>query len=169
MDSISLCRLACSDLLLRSKFGGVYASDELPQTLGSYSCFIVNLDSKRKPGSHWVAIAFRNNTCYYFCSYGSIPNNNNILHFIKNNSNYCKWNQYRYQSFVSLTCGQFCLYFLHNFVRKQSLSLLDSDNIEHNEKFVKQFVAHQFRLQNCCFSPYSQQTCQAYNFKHYHV
>ncbi|GFR13158.1 uncharacterized protein TNCT_351171 [Trichonephila clavata] len=33
MDSISLCRLACSDLLLRSKFGGVYASDELLQTL----------------------------------------------------------------------------------------------------------------------------------------
>ncbi|GFQ89291.1 uncharacterized protein F54H12.2 [Trichonephila clavata] len=28
-----LGRLACSDLLLRSKFGGVYASDELPQTL----------------------------------------------------------------------------------------------------------------------------------------
>ncbi|GFQ65422.1 uncharacterized protein TNCT_90251 [Trichonephila clavata] len=33
MDSIYLIRLACSDLLLRSKFGGVYASDELPQTL----------------------------------------------------------------------------------------------------------------------------------------
>ncbi|GFQ69837.1 uncharacterized protein F54H12.2 [Trichonephila clavata] len=52
MDSITLCRLACSDFILRSKFGGVYASDELPKTINNYSCFIINLDPKAKPGSH---------------------------------------------------------------------------------------------------------------------
>ncbi|GFR23288.1 uncharacterized protein TNCT_590131 [Trichonephila clavata] len=73
MNSQSLCNLACSDSILRSKFGGVYASDELPKTLTGYSCFIVNLDSRAKPGSHWVALAFRNNTCFYFCSFASVP------------------------------------------------------------------------------------------------
>ncbi|GBN02329.1 hypothetical protein AVEN_260393-1 [Araneus ventricosus] len=33
MYSSALCRLACSDVILRSDFGGVYASDELPQKL----------------------------------------------------------------------------------------------------------------------------------------
>ncbi|GFQ89329.1 uncharacterized protein TNCT_63601, partial [Trichonephila clavata] len=73
MNSQSLCNLACSDSILRSKFGGVYASDELPRTLTGYSCFIVNLESRAKPGSHWVALAFRNNTCFYFCSFASVP------------------------------------------------------------------------------------------------
>ncbi|GFS50624.1 uncharacterized protein F54H12.2 [Nephila pilipes] len=46
MDSITLCRLACSDVILRSKFGGVYSSDDLPKEHDRYSCFIVNLDPK---------------------------------------------------------------------------------------------------------------------------
>ncbi|GBN77802.1 hypothetical protein AVEN_108423-1 [Araneus ventricosus] len=166
MYSSALCRLACSDAILRSEFGGVYGSDELPQKLGNYSCFIANLDPKTKPGSHWIAIAFRNNACYYFCSYGSAPSNHNILNFIKRNANNFVWNKCRYQSFVSYTCGHFCLHFLYNFVRKLSLSPLHSDKIEHNEKFIKKFVAQKFRLHNCCFSPYSNQSCRAYDFKH---
>ncbi|GFQ74075.1 uncharacterized protein TNCT_556511 [Trichonephila clavata] len=169
MDSITLCRLACSDFLLRSEFGGVYASDELPKTLDSYSCFIVNLDPKTKPGSHWIAIAFRNNKCFYFCSYASVPNNKNILKFITDNAENLVWNKCRYQSLVSYTCGHFCLHFLYNFVRNQSLSPLESDKIENNEKFIKKFVARKFRLQNCCFSPYSNQTCEARDFRNKHV
>ncbi|GFR19987.1 hypothetical protein TNCT_325981 [Trichonephila clavata] len=57
------------------------APDELPQTLSSYSCF-VDLDSKRKPGSHWVAIAFETIHVIIFVVTAQ-SNNNNILHFIK--------------------------------------------------------------------------------------
>ncbi|GFY34675.1 uncharacterized protein TNCV_1373661 [Trichonephila clavipes] len=74
MNSQSQCNLArCSDSILRSKIGGVYASDELRRALKGYSCFIVNLDLKTKPESHWVAIAFRNQTCFYFCNFASVP------------------------------------------------------------------------------------------------
>ncbi|GFQ91455.1 uncharacterized protein TNCT_304272 [Trichonephila clavata] len=74
---------------------------------------------------------------------------------IVNNAENLVWNKCRYQSLVSYTCGHFCLHFLYNFVRNQSLSPLESDKIENNEKFIKKFVARKFRLQNCCFSPYS--------------
>ncbi|GFV79351.1 uncharacterized protein TNCV_272281 [Trichonephila clavipes] len=130
MDSITLCRLACSDMNIRSEFGGVFACDELPKKRDDYSCFIVNLDPKTKPGSHWVAIAIRNYKCYYFCSYASVPENKHILSFMQNNSVNFERNECRYQSFMSYTCGHFCLYFLYKFVRKQSLSPLDSNEIK---------------------------------------
>ncbi|GFT61838.1 uncharacterized protein TNCV_4914451 [Trichonephila clavipes] len=55
MDSITLCRLACSDMNIRSEFGGVFACDELPKKRDNYSCFIVNLDPKTKPGKMIVS------------------------------------------------------------------------------------------------------------------
>ncbi|GFR11381.1 uncharacterized protein TNCT_185791 [Trichonephila clavata] len=166
MNSQSLCNLAGCDSILRSKFGGVYASDELPRTFIGYSCFTVNLDSRAKPGSHWVALAFRNNTCFYFCSFASVPKKGKILNFIKQNSQKLMWNKCRYQSATSFTCGQFCLHFLYKFVRKQTLSPLDSNNIAFNEKFIQRFVAKNFRLQKCCLTPHSNQICHTYKYRH---
>ena len=75
MDTLSLCRLACSDKKIKKTFGGVYASDSLPVHKKRFSSFIANLDRSTLPGSHWVAIYFENkyNSAYYFDSYGKAP------------------------------------------------------------------------------------------------
>lgn len=58
MNTITLCRFACSDVRIRNTFGGVYASDRLPKFKRKFSTFIANLDPHTLPGSHWVAIFF---------------------------------------------------------------------------------------------------------------
>lgn len=81
MDTYTLCRLACSDKLLKKEFGGVFSSDTLPKKKGKFNAFIVNLDAKILPGSHWISIYFHENVSNYFDSYGLPPRNRYILQF----------------------------------------------------------------------------------------
>ena len=52
-------------------FLGTYASDEIPPKpdLKTFS-IVVNVDSSRKPGSHWIALVYKTNTFYFIDSYG---------------------------------------------------------------------------------------------------
>ncbi|GFS78190.1 hypothetical protein TNCV_1107871 [Trichonephila clavipes] len=45
MDTQTLLRLAHSDYKIKRTFGGVFASDILPEKRGHYRSFIVNTDS----------------------------------------------------------------------------------------------------------------------------
>lgn len=138
MDTISLWKYSLKDKVLKKNFGGVFASDQLPRRKNKNKSFIVNLDPHHKPGSHWIAINFKNNVCYYFCSYGTPPANKNILSFIKRNSKSVEWSTSLYQSFTSQTCGKFCLYFLHRITRSKKLDLIPN-HVMHNECVVKTF------------------------------
>ena len=66
MDTITLCRLACSDKHLKKEFCGAFSCDTLPKQKRYFNAFIVNLGVKTLPGSHWVSIYFSENTIYYF-------------------------------------------------------------------------------------------------------
>ena len=56
--------------LLGTKFKGVYPRDKIPilNDLSPYA--ILNLDTSKEPGSHWVAIAKNNNNTYLYDSFG---------------------------------------------------------------------------------------------------
>lgn len=167
MDTITLCRLACSDKCLKKEFCGVFSSDTLPKKKGRFNAFIVNLDSKKLPGSHWICIYFKENTAYYFDSYGLPPRNRHILFFMKRNSKTIKYNNFWFQDDFSTTCGYFSLYFLHQCVRnlrKKALKTLHPRNRKFNESFIKDFVKKNFFLSKCCrhhVSPTKKQSCVA--------
>lgn len=165
MDTITLCRLACSDKLLKKEFCGVFASDTLPKKKGHFNAFIVNLDAKILPGSHWISIYFSENTAYYFDSYGMPPRNRYILRFMKRNSKTIRYNKFCFQDDFSTTCGFFSLYFLHQCVRnlrKKSVKSLHPQNRKYNELFIKKFVKKIFFLSNCCHVyPAKKQSCVA--------
>ncbi len=158
MDSVTLCRLACSDPIIRSKFGGVYSSDNLPQYRNKQEYFIINLDPGYLPGSHWIALSFKKQKCSYFCSYGSKPFGN-ILIFIRENSKFLEINSKTYQANNTATCGLFCLYFLYNVSRNRPINLHSSDRLL-NERIVKRLVVNRLRLYNCCYTPVTMQTCK---------
>lgn len=52
------------------KFKGVFTSDKIPKLNELSPYAIVNLDRSGEPGSHWVAIAKKNNEMVIFDSFG---------------------------------------------------------------------------------------------------
>lgn len=51
------------------KFVGVHASNEIPKLKeGDYA--ILNLDKSSEPGSHWIAVAMKNNNTHVYDSFG---------------------------------------------------------------------------------------------------
>lgn len=151
MNTVTICRLACSDSVVYKTFGGVYASDSLPRKKSCYSSFIANLDPHMLPGSHWVAIYFYNSKkVYYFDSYGLPPSNKNILRFLKKNARVIFYNKICFQEKFTTTCGHFCLYFLFKCARHLKLRDLCLNNKKINEIFIKKFTRQKFKQRKCC-------------------
>ena len=93
-------------------FGDVFSRDNLPKKCDN-KFYIVNLNKKHEPGSHWVAVI--NNTsneeCYYFDSFGVYPAPE-ILRFMQSSNKKIKYNIYRIQALGSIMCGYFCIYII---------------------------------------------------------
>lgn len=143
MNSNDLFQIAHGDSLLSPVFAGVFACDQLPlKRKRKHKAYIVNIDPKNKPGSHWIAIFFDKEKCYYFDSYGMKCRNVYILRFIRRNSKVTEYNETVYQSPFSKSCGIFCLYFLTHIVRGKRLNEL-TNNKEKNEKLMCSFAAKQ--------------------------
>lgn len=162
MYASHLCRLACGDTFIKKKFGGVFPCDGLPEHKADFLYFIVNLDPKHLPGSHWTAIAFKKNIAFYFDSYGRPPLQKYILKFMSENSQIIRYNTSCFQSSKTITCGLFCLYFLHRFSRDLPINHLDAKHIDRNEIFIRQFSNQKLSLARCCHNfRVSKQTCRA--------
>lgn len=163
MDTLTLCRRACSDPKIRRLFGGVFPSDMLPRRKCRFSLYVANLDSSRKKGSHWIAIHILNKIAYYFDSYGNPPSNRNILAFLERNADSIMFNPVCFQSRLSNTCAHFCLYFLHCRARRLKLAGLAENKKKRNEHFIMQFVLEQLKPIACCHKRHAKrQKCRAW-------
>lgn len=163
MYASHLCRFACGDVQIKKKFGGVFPRDALPTHKDKFCFFIVNLDPKHLPGSHWVAVAFKKDTSFYFDSYGRPPIHRDILNFLVKNSRIIKYNKKCFQNFKTSTCGLFSLYFLYRFARNLPMDRLDMKNTTRNELFIRRFLKEKLSLAKCCHSVhFSKQTCKAF-------
>ena len=137
MNTLALCRRACSDPKIRRLFGGVFPSDMLPRRKCRFSLYVVNLDPRTKPGSHWIAIHFADGIAHYFDSYGNAPTNDDILSFLERNASSIRYNRACYQDKASDTCGHYCLYFLH-----QRARILKLDDLSERTKKKKRAFHH---------------------------
>lgn len=162
MDTRSIWSLALQDPVIKHNFGGVFPSDNLPKYKKQFNSYIINLDPSNKPGSHWIAVYFGKNICYYFCSYGTDPNEN-ILKFIRHNAKYIEWNKSLFQSLYSTTCGLFCIYFLHKINNSEKLNL-NPRNTTYNENIIKNYFHKNYIFRNNDSNPelYKNQTCHCF-------
>ena len=113
-------RLLIKFLSGTKNFIGIFAQDELSKlTVSSYpSFFIVNLDNKKQPGSHWIAIGIFSRKLEIFdplgfdiFSWPKIPCD--LLKFLLKFStgrkvSVCK----TIQSYKSTLCGFFCIFYI---------------------------------------------------------
>ena len=62
---MSLCRR-------RPNFKGVFTRDQLPEKIGNRESGIVNFNTSKEPGSHWVAYFRDGSKKIYFDSFGQV-------------------------------------------------------------------------------------------------
>jgi hypothetical protein len=112
MDELDIYSYA---ILLKIKhFRGVYMRDTMPVDPLANECAVVNLDSIRGPGTHWIAYSKHKNIVYYFDSFGNLPPPVELIEYFGNGIKMF-YNHYNYQPYNTSICGQLCLQFLHHF------------------------------------------------------
>lgn len=96
--------------------------DQLPKNPNKLECGILNLETSREIGSHWVGYAIKDGVRYYFDSYGEPPPSA-LEKYLKSRNEY--QNQYAVIRSSAVTtqkdgtteCGSLCLYVLHHLMR----------------------------------------------------
>lgn len=86
--------------------------DELPKCPFEKECGVINLDSSKNPGSHWVAYAKYNAYIEYFDSYGNLKPPKEFIKYLSSKVHY---NYENIQGGHPFNCGHLCLKFLRNF------------------------------------------------------
>ena len=152
LDTDHLDRLARANESISPYYLGCYPADILPSNIRKHCCWIWNVDESDKPGTHWIAIAKRNNQITFFDSYGKtmefFKRNYWKIYFQQNLK--CKvtyYSQKQRQSYISTTCGAWCLMFLWEFWsrNKNVLRTLDNGtNLLKNEQQLQTFVYKHF-------------------------
>lgn len=88
--------------------------DHLPIKSLKNECAVVNLDSIRGPGTHWVAYGKKGDNVYYYDSFGNLPPPRELIKYFGSDSK-IQFNYKKYQDYNTFVCGQLCLTFLNNF------------------------------------------------------
>ena len=104
--------------LFKSKFIGVFAADNYPTKIKNGTCFIINLDKKNEPGSHWCAICKEANNDVLWVYDSFARDVHQILPTIYKNKNKIKTTEKDAEQSVSETnCGQRSLAFIDVFLK----------------------------------------------------
>lgn len=108
---------------------------------------IINVEPSNLPGSHWIALyaGKKSNVLEVFDTAGNVKHGYD--HYIDNyatlNNLKIVRNNYILQSFDSVMCGYFCIYFLFyknkGYKYGSVLNLFKIDDTKHNENKVKSF------------------------------
>ena len=134
------------DFLKIPNFKGIFARDEVRPR--EHSPCIINLDSLKNAGTHWVCCAPGQKFTWYFDSFGmGFPQEFKSSRSRSDQGSKAPkpvfWNSSQYQNINSVLCGYYCLYFLHQWAQGKDfydilkpLSLVDTAQ---NEKFIKEY------------------------------
>ena len=108
---------------------GCFPLDQLPTfpTQFPVSC-IINTQTSRKVGEHWVALVLTNTKCFYFDSFGLPIINQRILQYLNPYFEIIGYSDVCIQHVESDKCGEFCIVFVTQVENKRMY-----------EKFISQF------------------------------
>ena len=140
LNTLELAHYMQSDPVISKFYGGVLALDQLQYCNSRNKVYIVNLDTSSEPGSHWICI-FTLDTPEYFDPAGLPPVDEIFQYLVFLGPKYLT-NTSRVQSFVSSSCGVFCLFYCYYRCRGYSFSdimSVFSDELLVNEVLVTSF------------------------------
>jgi hypothetical protein len=96
--------------LFGSDYLGTYSSDQFPKYIRDGQVFILNTESSRKNGEHWVAFAKINKKLYYYDSYSR--SKSELSSYWKNRKMINANKTDRDQSYLEDSCGSRSIAFL---------------------------------------------------------
>lgn len=89
--------------------------NSLPKMPRRIECAVVNLDSEKGLGTHWVAYFKNDRIIKYFDSFGNLKPPIELMKYFKHkpsgNTKFI-YNYDRYQNYNDINCGHLCLEFL---------------------------------------------------------
>ena len=144
MNTLQIDRILRGDRFVEPLFRGVYARDIIPPF--EPGAYVVNTDTSKEAGSHWIALYATPTRVEYFDSYGGDP-----LPILKRWAKGKKWrsNPVPLQSPLSSVCGQYCIYYLLHRARGISLAtmLLDfGKDVDLNDQMVYDFIDDRYEI-----------------------
>jgi len=135
----------------RQYFKGVYARDMLPQFPQTFkkSFYVINIDPKHMPGSHWVVVYFDNGKGFYFDSFGVPPIHRDIIQFLEKASSY-RYNDRIIQHVNGITCGLYCVFVILHLSKGYSIQYV-LNSFESNRSYVNDRKIRQWAASNISF------------------
>lgn len=115
MNTKEVTAILRNDLLARRQFCGVYPRNKLPMlpAITKPSTYVINTDSSRGVGEHWVAVYFNGRgKAEYFDSFGFPPMHSDIKSFILKHCNNYLYNKRLIQDLTSSMCGVYAVYYV---------------------------------------------------------
>ena len=129
-------------------FGGVVSADKLPYTIKRRpTAYIVNTDESKQPGRHWVVFYFPSRgPVEFFDSMGRPPDYyyRRFKRVLLNNGRHFMYNDKRLQQQGTVTCGQYCIFYIVHRSRgwsmKRIVHTFDFVNLDYNEQLLNRIV-----------------------------
>ena len=137
------------DAVLRNipGFLGAFPYNELPQRPREDFSVVINTDSDKEPGAHWIALIRKSSRFYVFDSYGREINDDLFtVKFKTKVSSYIEgdytWNTDWFQQLTSNACGYYCVYFIKSMQSKDFKTVVSifGENLKSNDNFVTNYV-----------------------------
>ena len=110
---------------------------------------IINTDSSRETGAHWIALVYKDNVYYFIDSYGrnftnvTFPDKFRLTIKKYIGKKQCIYCRKFLQQLTSNTCGEYASYFVymlsHNTTLKKSLERFNT-NLKSNDEYIKKFI-----------------------------
>ena len=120
-------------------FRGIYSRDRLPKQIKK-ECGIINLDTFKGPGTHWVCYRNLDSVVEYFDPFGLIMPNEALSYF-RTSGKHIVYSMDEIQNRSTVLCGYWCLYYLLE--RQNGKGILDIIHNPHfdndNSDFIKDY------------------------------
>ena len=119
-------------------FRGIYSRDRLPESIKK-ECGIINLDTFKGPGTHWVCYRNLDSMVEYFDPFGLIMPNE-ALNYFRTSGEHIVYSMDEIQNRNTVLCGYWCLYYLLE--RQNGKSILDiihNPHFDNDSDFIKAY------------------------------
>lgn len=127
MNNVRISAAIRSDTRAKKIFLGTFPCDRIPAPDRRPACAVINTDTHRGKGRHWVAIFLPTSPdkqASYFDSFGEVPGPQVLSYLSKHAPTGFQHTEHRIQGVLASTCGLYCIYFCIMMGRGQSMQTI---------------------------------------------
>ena len=93
MNTVQIDKIMNTDEYTKNTYLGTLSIDRLPKKVLFPSCIIINNQTSKEPGEHWIAIYFDKKGGEFFDSFGNPPKYYNLEAYLRKKCKHFKFNR----------------------------------------------------------------------------